>query len=344
MQDACQKIGVPSFQALSRTGARRPRGGVKSTDSFAGLGPKTVRFSDVCGTHTTQNPYLLRGNPRCCRAFNSFDQGTEVIMPGGAYWKGYLKLSLVTCPVAMRPATTEREKVRFHNVHRQTGNRVESLYVDAETGRPVERDDQVHGYEVGADQYVMLEDEELDAVALDSTHTIEIETFVPDDSVEWVWYDRPHYLQPNDPVGEEAFAVIRDAMAATGTVGISRLVLYRRERAVLLKPRGKGIVLWTLRPGNEVRAAEDYFGEATDEKPSADMLSLVKRLIGERTRGWDPSLVADPVQDRLLAIIKAKRKGKRPPKAKKAAESKPDNVVSIMDALKKSLAEEKKKK
>ncbi len=264
-------------------------------------------------------------------------------MPAGAYWKGYLKLSLVTCPVAMRPAVTERERVRFHTVHRQTGNRVESRYVDVETGRVVDRDDQTHGYEVGADQYVMLEDEELDAVALDSTHTIEIEQFVPDESLEWVWYDRPHYLEPNDPVGEEAFAVIRDAMAATGTVGISRLVLYRRERAVMLKPHGKGIVLWTLRYGNEVRDETEYFGDAGKEKPEADMLALVRRLIDARTRPWDPSLVEDPVQDRLLAVIAAKKKGKRPPKAKKAVEP-PGNVVNIMDALRKSLATEKKKK
>ncbi len=264
-------------------------------------------------------------------------------MPAGAYWKGYLKLSLVTCPVAMRPATTEREKVRFHNVNRKTGNRVESRYVDAETGRAVDRDDQVRGYEVGPDQYVTLEDEELDAVALDSTHTIDIESFVPANSIEWVWYDRSHYLQPNDPVGEEAFAVIRDAMEATGTVGISRLVLYRRERTVMLKPRGKGIVLWTLRSGNEVRDPADYFGDAGEEKPDSETLPMVKRLIDARRRDWDPSLVADPVQDRLVAIVEAKRKGRRLPRPRKPAEAKPDNVISIMDALKKSLAAEKKK-
>jgi DNA end-binding protein Ku len=151
-----------------------------------------------------------------------------------SFWKGYLKLSLVTCPVAMTPATSETEKVRFRTLNRATGNRVVSRYVDGETGKPVDEDDEVKGYERGENEYVMLEDDELDSVALDSTRTIDIEMFVPRESIEWIWYDTPHYLTPNDPVGEEAFAVIREAMAATGTVGISRLVLYRRERAVML--------------------------------------------------------------------------------------------------------------
>jgi DNA end-binding protein Ku len=170
-----------------------------------------------------------------------------------AFWKGYLKLSLVTCPVAMTPATTEADKIRFHTLNRATGNRVESRYVDAETGKSVSDDDQARGYQRGADDFVVLEDDELDAVALESTRTIDIETFVPADSIPWIYYDTPHYLVPDDRVGEEAFSVIRDAMAATKTVGIARLVLYRRERAVMLMPRAPGIVLWTLRYGDEVR-------------------------------------------------------------------------------------------
>ncbi|HEY9211674.1 MAG TPA: Ku protein, partial [Ancylobacter sp.] len=144
-----------------------------------------------------------------------------------SFWKGYLKLSLVTCPVAMVPATSENEKVRFHTLNRKTGNRIVSQYVDAVSEKPVDEDDEVKGYQRGENDYVMLEDDEIDAVALESTRTIDIEMFVPRDSIGWIWYDKPHYLTPNDPVGEEAFSVIRDAMASTRTVGISRLVMYR---------------------------------------------------------------------------------------------------------------------
>lgn len=255
------------------------------------------------------------------------------------FWKGYLKLSLVTCPVAMMPATTEREKVRFHTLNRATGNRVESRYVDAVTDDPVDDDDQVKGYERGENDHVLLEDDELDAVALESTRTIDIDRFVPQESIEWIWYDKPHYLTPDDPVGEEAFSVIRDAMSATHMVGISRLVLYRRERAVMLVPRDRGIVLWTLRYGDEVRDPAHYFGEIESRKVDPKLMSLVTTLIEERSQSWDPKMVGDPVQARLLEIINSKKKGRAAPKKKRAPE-KPDNVVSIMDALRRSIESE----
>lgn len=257
------------------------------------------------------------------------------------FWKGYLKLSLVTCPVAMMPAISDGEKVRFHTLNRATGNRVQSRYIDGETGKPVEEDDEVKGYQSGADQYVMLEDDELDSVALESTRTIDIDMFVQRDSVGWIWYDRPHYLVPNDPVGEEAFAVIRDAMATTGMVGISRLVLYRRERAVLLEPRDQGIVVWTLRYGDEVRDPEPYFSDLKTGKPNQRLMSLVTKLIDERTQPWDPQMVTDPVQEQLLQIIAAKKKGRRPSKPKAVAEPS-TNVINIMDALRRSIAAEEK--
>ncbi len=262
-----------------------------------------------------------------------------------SFWKGYLKLSLVTCPVAMTPATTDSEKVRFHSVNRKTGNRIRNQYVDAGTGKPVRDEDQVHGFASGEDQYVVIEDEELDSIALESTHTIDIETFVPRDSIGWIWHDKPNFLMPDDKVGEEAFAVIRDAMRATGMVGIARLVLFRRERAVMLEAAGKGIVAWTLRFGDEVRAADDYFEDVEDAKPEARVVKLVKKLIEERTKEWDPSMVEDPVQARLLDIIEAKRKKRKPAKARAAEKeppSTPDNVVSIMDALRRSVEQEKK--
>lgn len=258
-----------------------------------------------------------------------------------SFWKGYLKLSLVTCPVAMTPATSENEKVRFHTLNAKTGNRVVSRYIDAVSGKPVEEDDQVKGYPRGEDEYVLLEDEELEAVALESTRTIDIDMFVRSDSIEWIWYDKPHYLTPDDRVGEEAFSVIRDAMAASGTVGISRLVLYRRERAVMLEPRDKGIVLWTLRFGDEVRDEKAYFDKIGEGRIDAGLMKLVTRLIEERTTAWNPAMVGDPVQAKLLDIIAAKKKGrKRPTKAKTEAETPPGNVINIMDALKKSIASE----
>ncbi len=256
-----------------------------------------------------------------------------------SFWKGYLKLSLVTCPVAMTPAFTQGEKVRFHTLNRATGHRVQARYIDAETDQPVEPDAQVKGYQTDDGVFIPLEDEELGAVALESTRTIDLKMFVPKDSVEWIWYDQPYFLLPDDSVGEEAFAVIRQAMAATGTVGISRLVLYRRERALLLEPRDRGIVVWTLRYGDEIRDQQAYFdGIKTDVEPK--LLSLVTTLIEKNRRAWDPTLVRDPVQEQLLDIIASKKKGKRFPKAEAPAAT-PGNVVNILDALRKSLKEEK---
>lgn len=260
-----------------------------------------------------------------------------------SFWKGYLKLSLVTCPVAMMPAISENEKVRFHTLNRKTGDRVVTQYVDAISGKPVEEDDEAKAYERSDNDYVLLEDDELAAVALESTRTIDIDMFVPADSIGWVWYDKPHYLMPDDPVGEEAFSVIRDAMASTSTVGVSRLVLYRRERAVMLEPRDRGIVLWTLRYGDEVRDESDYFGNIAETKPDPKLMSMVTKLIDEYKQPWTRTMVSDPVQASLLDVIAEKKKGKkRPIAAKTEAEPPPSNVINIMDALRKSISSEAK--
>ena len=270
------------------------------------------------------------------------ETGMEDAMPAGGFWKGYLKLSLVTCPVAMQPATSDSGRLRFHTLNRRTGHRVQRQYVDAVTGKRVADEDQARGYPRGEADHVILEEEELDAVALESTRTIDIQEFVPSDRIGWIWYDRPHFLVPDDKVAEEAFSVIREAMRATSTVGIARLVLYRRERAVMLVPRGKGIILWTLRYGDEVRDEAEYFVGADGSKPDSEALKLVSRLIDSRTAGWDPHLLADPVQDRLLEIIESKRKGKkRVAKAKPEESGDSGKVVSIIDALKRSIAAEK---
>jgi DNA end-binding protein Ku len=259
------------------------------------------------------------------------------------FWKGYLKLSLVTCPVAMMPATSEGEKVRFHTINRKTNNRIVSRYVDAETGKPVDEDDEVKGYQAEPDRFVILEDEELEAVKLESTRTIDIDMFVPRDSIPWVYLDSPHYLVPDDPVGEEAFSVIRDAMASAGMAGISRVVLNRRERAVMLEARDRGIVAWTLRYGDEVRDPKAHFAEIEAAKPDSDLLQLAKKLISDRIKPWSPDMVKDPVQEHLLKLIasKKRRQGAKV-SAPRDGEAKGGNVVSLFEALKKSLEGEKR--
>lgn len=263
-------------------------------------------------------------------------------MAAPAFWKGYLKLFLVTCPISMTPATTEREKVKFNTINRKTGRRVRSRYVDAETEALVEPDDQAKGYETSSDQYVTFDDEELDSVALDSVRTIDIDQFAPADSVPWIFHDSPYYVTPNDKVGEEAYAVIRDAMADKSVVGISRVVLFRRERAVMLQPRDNGIILWTLRYGEEVREPEGYFNGIEEGKSDPKLLRLITQLIDERSVPWDATMVHDPVQEKLKDLIAERRKKQGKAGRKKSAEPtsdapQADNVIDLMSALKKSL-------
>ncbi|WP_160007990.1 Ku protein [Rhizobium sp. 18055] len=254
------------------------------------------------------------------------------------YWKGYLKLSLVTASVSLTPATTDSNQLRFHVLNRKTKNRVESRYVDSVTHKPIADKDQVKGYPRGEDDYVILEDDEISEVGLESTRTIDISSFVPRGSIDWIWYDKPHFLAPEDKVGVEAFCVIREAMKANDVVGIARLVLYRRERAVLLEPQGNGIVLWTLHFGDEVRepaATLDLGGEA-----DATVLTLMNKLVKDRTEDWKPSMVQDPMQKRIKAMIRAKQKSLPKPNAasKRQPVKSTGNVVNIMDALKNSIA------
>jgi DNA end-binding protein Ku len=260
------------------------------------------------------------------------------------YWKGYLKLSLVTCPVNMSPATSESEKVRFHTLNKETGNRVVSQYIDSVTGKPVNDENEAKGYARGENDYVILTDDDLDRVALDTVKTIDIEKFAPAESIEWVYLEKPHYLMPDDAVGNEAFAVIRDAMKADKVVGISKLVVGRREKAVVLQPRDEGIVLWSLRFGDEVRPEEAYF-EDIDDEADPDLVPLVQQLIKKKTKRWSPDMVSDPIQESLLKLIEEKKKALKPKKktakAKDAA-APASNVINIMDALRKSVADELK--
>jgi DNA end-binding protein Ku len=253
-------------------------------------------------------------------------------------WKGYLKLSLVSCSVALYSATTTSERIRFNILNRKTGNRVRNLVIDSETEEPVETEDRIKGYQFEKGQYVQVEDEELDEVALESTHTIDIESFVPREEVDEIYLDESYYIVPNDKVAYEAFAVIRDAMEKENLVGLARVVLYRRERILMLQPRGKGLMATALRYNSEVRAEENYFDEIPSVKVPNDMLDLAVHILKSKEAKFDPDKFEDRYETALTNLIRAKQAGKPAPKA---LEPKPNNVVNLMDALRKSVNAEK---
>ena len=248
-------------------------------------------------------------------------------------WKGYLKLSLVSCAVALYPATSTSQRIRFNIINRKTGNRIRNDVVDAETGRPVEPEDRVKGYEFEKGQYVLVEDEELDNVALESTHTIDIEQFVPMRDVDRIYLDESYYLVPQDEMAQEAFAVIREAMRKDDLVGLARVVIYRREHLLLLSPRGKGLMATALRYKSEVRNEKNYFDEIEDIKVPADMLKLAVQILESKKGHFDPSKFEDRYEGALMALVKAKRAGKKPPVV---SEERPSNVINLMDALRRS--------
>lgn len=254
-------------------------------------------------------------------------------------WTGYLKLSLVSCGVSMYPATTTSQRVHFNIINRETGNRIHNEVVDAETGDPVEPEDRVKGYEVEKGRYILIENDELENVALESTHTIEIDEFVPMSDVDRIYLDESYYIVPQDEVAQEAFAVIREAMQKEDLAGLARVVVYRRERLLLLRPRGKGLLATTLRYTNEVRSEDDYFDDIPATKVPADMLKLATHILETKKGKFDPSKFEDRYENALLDLIKAKRAGKALPAAPAA---KPSNVVNLMDALRRSAQAERR--
>ncbi len=254
-------------------------------------------------------------------------------------WKGYLKLSLVSCSVALYSATTTSERARFNIINRKTGNRVRNLVVDSETEDPVEQDDRVKGYQIEKGQYVLVEDEELDDVALESTHTIDIESFVPRKDVDEIFLDESYYIVPNDKVAYEAFAVIRDAMDKEDLVGLARVVLYRRERILMLHPRGKGLMATAIRYRSEVREDKNYFSEIPDVKVPSDMLDLAVHILDSKKARFNPDKFEDRYEEALVELIKAKQAGKPAPKP---TDPKPSNVINLMDALKRSVKAEER--
>ncbi|KAI94324.1 DNA repair protein [Rhodomicrobium udaipurense JA643] len=254
------------------------------------------------------------------------------------YWKGYLKLSLVSCSVALYPATSSSERISFNWLNRATGNRLKQLMVDSDTNEPVEREERVRGYQVAKNDYLFIEDDDLDTVEIESSHTIEIERFVPKSEIDPVYLDSPYYLAPNDKVAEEAFAVIRDAMAAEGVAGLGRAVINRRERLFMLEPRDKGIVATSLHYNYEVRSDEAYFEDIPEIKIPGEMLDLAKHIIGTKRGHFDIAAFDDRYESALAEMIKAKQAG-RPIEATRPAQ--PTNVINLMEALRKSVAADK---
>jgi DNA end-binding protein Ku len=250
-----------------------------------------------------------------------------------ANWKGFLKLSLVSCSIAMVQAISTKERIRFHIINRDTGNRIRFKQVDAETGEEVPEDDRVKGYKTADGAQVLLEPEELDEVALESTHTIDIESFVPRKDIDEIYLDTPYYLFPDDTVGAEAFAVIRDAMTSMSLVGLARVVLYNHEHLLMLEPLGKGIKATALRQQEEIRDFKDYFSEIEDKKVPKDMLELAEHILKTKRGHFDPSKFSDRYEGALKALIKAKQAGKAPP----TPPARPSNVINLMDALRRSV-------
>ena len=259
-------------------------------------------------------------------------------MAARANWKGYLKLSLVSCAVALYPATSSSSRVRFNTLNKATGNRVKQQYVDPDTGETVDAEDRVKGYEIAKNAYVIVEDDELEAIRIESTHTIAIESFVPVEQVDKRYLESPYYIAPEDKVAQEAFAVIRDAMKARGKAGVGRVVISRRERMVLLEPLGKGIMATVLRYPYEVRGEDAYFEDIPDLKLPGEMLDLAAHIIEQKSADFEPAAFEDRYENALVELLKSKEAGK-PIVAPEAP--RPTNVVNLMDALRKSIESEK---
>ena len=257
-----------------------------------------------------------------------------------AYWKGYLKLSLVSCPIALYPATSEREKISFNQLNKETGNRIRYRKVDAETGDDVEQSNIIKGYEVAKGQYIELAPEELEAVAINSKRTIDIDEFVPKSQIDELYIRDPYFIAPDGDVGQQAFAVIREAIRKEGMVAIGKVVFTSREHIIALEARDKGMLGVTLRYPYEVRKQEEYFAEIKEEKVPKDMLDLALHIVNTKRAEFNPEAFEDQYEDALKTLIEKKAKGE---KIEPAKERPAPRVVNLMDALRASVDVEKKK-
>jgi len=251
-----------------------------------------------------------------------------------AYWKGYLKLSLVSCPIALFPATSEREKISFHQINKNTGHRIKYRKVDAESGDEVETGDIIKGYEVGKGEYIELDPEELEAVAIESKRIIDIGEFVPKKEIDELYLHNPYYVIPDGEVGQQAFAVIREAIRKEGMVAIAKVVFTSREHIIALEPRGKGMLGITLRYPYEVRKEAEYFDDIPDEKIPKDMLDLASHIVDTKAGHFDPEKFDDRYEDALKDLIKQKQAGKP---IERPERREPAKVINLMDALRRSV-------
>jgi DNA end-binding protein Ku len=249
-------------------------------------------------------------------------------------WQGHLRLSLVTCPVALYTATQTSGEVHFNLLHKDTHNRVRMIPTDPDLG-PVERSDLVKGYEYEKDKYIVLSQDEIDEVRLESTRTIDIERFVEADGIDRLYWDNPYFLVPDGKLALEAFTVIREAMSKTGQLALGRVVMHQRERLLAIEPRDTGMVAWSLRSHQEVRDAADFFDDIPDKRPDAQMIAIAEKIIEQQQGPFDPSQFNDRYEDALRALIKEKQKGK----GRKVTVTEPEdtNVVDLMEALRNSL-------
>jgi DNA end-binding protein Ku len=259
-----------------------------------------------------------------------------------AYWKGYLKLSLVSCPIALYPASSSSERVSFNRINKKTGNRLKQQLVDSETGEPVEREDVGRGYEIGKNQYLQVEDEEIEKIQIESTHTVDITSFVPRAEIDDRYLDSTYYIAPTDQVGQEAFAVIRDTIRDKKMVALGRIVLTRREHVIMLEAFDKGLLAVTLKYPYEVRDHAAYFEDVPDLKLPTEMKDLASHIVDSKATHFDLSTFEDHYETALVDMLRAKQAGTMV--EPKKAEAAPQRVINLMDALRASIGAETKKK
>jgi len=248
-------------------------------------------------------------------------------------WQGHLRLSLVTCPVALYTATNSGGEVHFNLINPETNNRIKMVTTDPDTG-PIERSKLVKGYEVSKGEYILLSQDEINDVKLESTKTIDIERFVPAEDIDRIYWDNPYYLAPDGKLAQEAFAVIRESMERSGQIALGRVVMSTRERLLALEPRGKGILAYTLRSDAEVRKEDEVFGSISDKAADPQMIAIAQKIIEQQEGPFDPSQFIDRYEEALKDLIKAKQKGH---KIAKVEEPEDTNVVDLMAALRASL-------
>jgi DNA end-binding protein Ku len=259
--------------------------------------------------------------------------------PARPYWKGYLKLSLVSCPIALYSGTSSTERVSFRQINKKTGNRLRQQLVDEVTREPVEGPDKGRGYEYSKNAYIPVDDDELNAIAIESNHTIEIDSFVPRVQIDERYLDSPYYITPNDQAGQDAFAVIRESMRGKGMAALGRVVLAKRERVIKLEPWDKGLMGTTLRYPYEIRDSKEYFDDIPNVKLEPDMLKLAEHILQTKAADFEPAHFVDHYEEAVVDMLKKKQAGL--PVPREHAAPRPQNVVNLMDALRRSIAQEK---